>query len=148
MSMNLDDVSGGVSLRRQSTFRDTATGNPAKWRPIQKLAQKFRTNDASLPRSGWCFWLAKAAWPVRKTTHTSVVTRHQYGISAFLRRDFAGKSVAESRSVGCSLRLLLGPKCQYTVGGGGGDGGRGLWKADLATNWYLKIENTTSKLII
>ena len=30
MSMNLDDVSGGVSLRRQSTFRDTVTGNPAK----------------------------------------------------------------------------------------------------------------------
>ena len=31
--------------------------------------------------------------------------------------------MAESRNVGCSLRLLLGPKCQYTVGGGGGGGG-------------------------
>ena len=57
------------------------------------------------------------------------MTRYQYGISAFLRRDFAGKSVAESRNVGCSLRLLLGPKCQYTVGArGGGGGGTGVMK--------------------
>ena len=50
----------------------------------------------------------------------------EYVSSIEFRRDFAGEPVAESRNVGCSLRLLLGPKCQYTVGAGGGEGGRGL----------------------
>ena len=45
-----------------------------------------------------------------KTTHISVVTRHPSGISAFLRRHFAGKPV------GCSLRLLLGTKFEYARG--------------------------------
>ena len=48
------------------------------------------------------------------------MTRHQYGISAFLRRHFAGKPVAESQNVACSLKLLLGPKFEYAGGGGGG----------------------------
>ena len=40
----------------------------------------------------------------------------------FLRRDFAGKPVAESRNVGCSLRVLLGPKFEYERGWGGRGG--------------------------
>ena len=36
-------------------------------------------------------------------------------------RDFAGEPVAESRNVGCSLRLLLGPKFEYAVGKRGGE---------------------------
>ena len=52
------------------------------------------------------------------------MTRHQYGISAFLRRHFAGKPVAESQNVACSLKLLLGPKFEYAGGGEGGMKGR------------------------
>ena len=48
------------------------------------------------------------------------MTRHQYGISAFLRRHFAEKPVAESQNVACALKLLLGPKYEYAGGGGGG----------------------------
>ena len=37
----------------------------------------------SLPRFGFCFWLVKANFhTVRSTTQISVVTSHQYGISA------------------------------------------------------------------
>ena len=41
------------------------------------------------------------------------MTRHQYGISAFLRRHFAEKPVAQSQNVACALKLLLGPKYEY-----------------------------------
>ena len=43
------------SLRKQPTSRDATTGFPA-----EKRAQKFHTDDASLPRSGQCFWLVEA----------------------------------------------------------------------------------------
>ena len=33
-----------------------------------KREQKFHTDDASLPRSGWCFWLAEVNFP-RSTTN-------------------------------------------------------------------------------
>ena len=29
----------------------------------EKRAQKFHTDDASLPRSGWCFWLVESNFP-------------------------------------------------------------------------------------
>ena len=34
----------------------------------EKRAQKFHTDDASLPRSGWCFWLVESNFP-RGTTN-------------------------------------------------------------------------------
>ena len=40
-----------ASLRKQPTFGDTSTGFP----PM--VPEKFHTDDASLPRSGSCFWL-------------------------------------------------------------------------------------------
>ena len=43
----LDTVLFPCSLRKQPTFRDAATGFPAKW------VQKFHNDDVSLPR----FWL-------------------------------------------------------------------------------------------
>ena len=44
--------------------------------------------------------------PIRSYTEMCVVTRHQYGIlRSFLKRHFAGKSVADSRHVGFFLRL-------------------------------------------
>ena len=40
-----------ASLRKQPTFGDTSTGFPLM------VPEKFHTDDASLPRSGSCFWL-------------------------------------------------------------------------------------------
>ena len=52
----------------------------------EKRAQKFHTDDASLPRSGQCSdWSCRVGnliQPIRSTTQIWVVTRHQYGISA------------------------------------------------------------------
>ena len=51
------------------------------WFPRQmtseKRAQKFHTDDASLPRSGQCFWFAKANFP-RGTTNQ----KHYPGLSS------------------------------------------------------------------
>ena len=68
-----------------------------RWKPgemtsAQKRAQKFRTDDASLRRSEWCFWLSKAAWPIRKTTNISVVTFHNYGIFCVSQTSFRGET--------------------------------------------------------
>ena len=52
----------------------------------------------------------------------------EYVSSIEFRRDFAGEPVAESRNVGCSLRLLLGPKFEYAVGKGGGGDERQIWR--------------------
>ena len=41
-----------ANLRKQPTFDDATTGFPAK--TSEKRAQKFHTNDPSLPRSGSC----------------------------------------------------------------------------------------------
>ena len=62
------------------------------WFPCQmtseKQAQKFHTDDASLPRSG-----------------SVLLTRHKYGISAFISQtSFGGETRAPN--VGCFLRLL------------------------------------------
>ena len=40
-----------ISLRRQPTFHDAITGFHTKWR-LKNRAQKFHTDNASLPRSG------------------------------------------------------------------------------------------------
>ena len=54
----------------------------------EKCAQKFHTDEASLSRSGSCFWLVEANFPwvrpIRSTTYIWVVTRHQYGISVLI----------------------------------------------------------------
>ena len=60
----------------------------------EKPAQKFHTDDASLPRSRKRFWLAKNfLQPIRSTTQIWVVTRHQYGISALVSQtSFGGET--------------------------------------------------------
>ena len=40
-----------VRPRKQSTIHDATTGFPVKWH-LREQAQKFDTDDASLPRSG------------------------------------------------------------------------------------------------
>ena len=57
--------------------------------------------------SDWLKQIPYAVRPTRSATHISVVTRHQYGISALVssfRRHFVGKQVVQSRNVGCFLQ--------------------------------------------
>ena len=73
----------------------------------EKRAQKFHTDDSSLPDLGSAFyWLKQislAARPIKNTTQIWVVTRHQ-----FLGRHFAEKQWWQaSRNVGCFLRLVF-----------------------------------------
>ena len=70
-------------LRKQPTFCDaTCTGFPAKWR-MKKRANKFHTDDASVPRCPWllCCWVVEN-W------------------------SFCRKTVVASQHFGCFLRLL------------------------------------------
>ena len=55
---------------------------------------KFHTDDASVPRSGQCFWLDEANYqPIKSTTYIWVVTSHQYGISALIpQTSFCGQA--------------------------------------------------------
>ena len=56
--------------KKQPKFRDASTGFLEI--TSEKQAQKFHIDDASLPKSGYCFWLDKAnshaARPIRGTT--------------------------------------------------------------------------------
>ena len=54
------------SLSKQTTFRDSTTGFPRQM-TSEKRAQKLHIDDASLPRSGYCFWLVESNFP-RGTT--------------------------------------------------------------------------------
>ena len=78
----------------------------------EKRAQKFHTDDGSLPRSGsasdWLNQISHAARPVRSTAQIWLVTRHQYVISALVSQtSFGGET---SGSVVCFVRL-----CQFHV---------------------------------
>ena len=93
-----------VSLRKQSTFGDATTGFPVKWR-----LRSERRNSILMTRhypdlgsaSDWLNQISYAALPVRSTTQISIVTCHQYGISALVsERLFVGEtsgSVAKYR---------------------------------------------------
>ena len=78
----------------------------------EKRAQKFHADDVLLLRSGsdfdWLKHLSLAARPIRSTTQTWVVTRHQYGISEVVPQTlFRGKPVLAATNVGCFLRLAF-----------------------------------------
>ena len=85
-----------VSLRKQPTFGDATTGFPAKWR-----LRNERRNSILMTRhypdlgsaSDWLNQISHAARPIRRTTQISVVTRHQYGISALVSQtSFGGET--------------------------------------------------------
>ena len=60
---------------------------PPREMTCEKQKQKFHTVDASLPRSGSCFWLLEGNFqPITSTTEILKVTRHQYGIFAQVSR--------------------------------------------------------------
>ena len=91
-------------LRKQPTFGDATTGFPTKWR-----LRNERRNSILMTRhypdlssaSDWLNQMSHAARPIRSTTQIWVVTRHQYGISAFVSQtSFRGEtsgSVARCR---------------------------------------------------
>ena len=76
----------------------------------EKRTQKFHTDDASLHRSRYCFWLV-----VSREKFASANQEHYPGLGSewrvisveflhsSLRRHFAGKPVVASRNVGCFL---------------------------------------------
>ena len=71
-------------------------GSPAKWR-----LRNERRNSILMKRhfpdlgsvSGWSCRVGNLIQPIRSTTHISVGTRHQYGISAFVSQtSFGGET--------------------------------------------------------
>ena len=92
------------SLRKQPTFGEATTGFPAKWRPRNKGRNSIlmtRHYPDLGNASDWLNQISNTARPIRRTTQIWVVTRHQYGISAFVSQtSFGGKtsgSVAKCR---------------------------------------------------
>ena len=65
-------------LKKLSTFRDA----------FAERAKEFDPDDASLPRSGQCFWLVvpqgNLLQPIRNITQIWVVTCHEISASAFV----------------------------------------------------------------
>ena len=104
-----------------------------RWKPrqmtsAQKRAQKFRTNDASLRRSGWCFWLSKAAGPIRKTTNISVVRRHNYGIFYVSQTSFRGETCGGVVKCWLFCQAIASSKIRICRGGGEGGPERQIWR--------------------
>ena len=85
-----------LSLRKQSTFGDTTTGFPAKWR----LRNKCRNSTLITHHypdlccaSDWLNQISYISRPIGSTTKIWVVTLHQYGISAFISQmSFGGET--------------------------------------------------------
>ena len=96
------------SLRKQSTFGDTTTGFPAKWR-----LRNERRNSLLMMHyypylgraSDWLNQIFFAARPIRSTNEIWVVTHHQYQME-FLRLFLRHHLVGKRSKVGCFLRLL------------------------------------------
>ena len=59
-------------LRKQPTFHHAITSFPLKW-CWRRGAQKFSTDDISLPRSGWCFWLIEAISPTHNESEAHTI---------------------------------------------------------------------------
>ena len=92
------------SLRKQPTFRDASTGFPAKWRLRNErrdsiLITRYYPDLGSV--SDWSWRVRNLPQPIRSTTQTWLVTRHQYGISALVSqtsiREETSGSVAKCR---------------------------------------------------
>ena len=69
---------------------------------FDKRAQRFQTDDASLPDLGsasdWLNQISHVARPIRSITQILILTRHQYGISALVSQTchLAGKPVVSA----------------------------------------------------
>ena len=99
------------SLRKQPTFCAATTGFPAKWR-----LRNERRNSILMTRhypdlgsaSDWSCHVGNLLQPIRITTQTWLVTRHQYGFSALVSqtsiREKTSGGVAKCR---CFVKLDL-----------------------------------------
>ena len=84
------------NLSKQQTFRDATTGFPANLR----LRNEHRNSILMTPHYldigrafDWLKQISHAARPIRNTSQIWVVTRHQYGISAFISQtSFRGET--------------------------------------------------------
>ena len=77
-----------VSLRKQPTFGDATTGFPSNdvWEVSAEIPYWYLGSA-----SDWLNPISHAALSIRSTTQISIVTRHQYGISALVsERLFVG----------------------------------------------------------
>ena len=75
----------------------------------EEWAQKFHTDDVSLPRSGSYIWLVKANVP-RGTNNRKYTQWHVIRVEflcSFLRCHFTGKPVVAFWNVSCFLRLKI-----------------------------------------
>ena len=75
---------------RKTSLRKQLISRHHHWFPLETMseerAQKFHTDDVSLPRSGstsdWLCRVANLLQPIRSISQIWVVVRHKYGISA------------------------------------------------------------------
>ena len=75
------------SLRKQPTFCAASTGFPAKWRLRNErgdsiLLTRYYPDLGRVSDRSWR--VGNSLQPIRSTTQTWLVTRHQYGISALV----------------------------------------------------------------
>ena len=85
--INRSRIGSVRNLGKQPTFRDATNGLTAKWR-----LRNERRNSILMTRhypdlgsaSDWSCRVGNLIQPIRSTTQIWVVTRHQYGISAFV----------------------------------------------------------------
>ena len=82
------------SLRKQLTLGDATVGLPVNWRMRNKCINPIYGDNASLPRSVYCFWLNEANFqPIRNTTQIWVVrVISTEFLRMFLRRHFKGET--------------------------------------------------------
>ena len=97
-----------VSLRKHPTCRDTTRRYfPPSKRHLRGRLQKFHTDDASLPRSGQCFWLVvlHGKFASANQKHYTDLGSDASSLRSFLRcrRHYAGKPVVSSQNVLCLL---------------------------------------------
>ena len=96
------------SLRKQPTFRDAASGFYKKWRLSDEIPYWWRVLTQI-----WVVVLigCNLFHPIRCTTQIWVVTRHQYGLSAFVSQtSFRGEtrgSVARCRVFSQTMFLVM-----------------------------------------
>jgi len=88
-------VENKTSLTKQD-IGDATTAFSERWR-LRNERRNFTLMTRQYPGMGsisdWLKQISRAARPIRNTTHTWVVTRHQYGISALVSQtSFRGKT--------------------------------------------------------
>ena len=89
-------------MRKQQTFCDTTTFLHEM--TSEKRAQKFHSDDASLPRSGLCFWLVETNFPRGTTNQKHYPDLGNDTSSAW---NFPWTPKVASRNVGHFLSLIF-----------------------------------------